>query len=64
MKPEYAERMAHALIATLDNWMEHAEEIAETAGPVSDTRRKALHLKMSMAQAKMALEAMLDPPPP
>lgn len=55
VSPEMAERLAEAMLAQLDNWMEQAEEIAEQSLPVTGNRARALHLKMAMAQGKNSL---------
>jgi hypothetical protein len=64
MTPEMAERVAGAVLASLDGWMEAAEEIAEAAIPATGNRARALHLKQSMAQAKLSLLHVLGPNPP
>jgi hypothetical protein len=60
VSPDNAERMVAALLATLDGWMDQAEEIADHAIPATGNAARALHLKMGMAQAKVSLQAMLD----
>lgn len=60
VSPDNAERMAEALLATLDGWMLQAEEISEAAHPATGNKARALHLKMGMAQARVTLQAMLE----
>jgi hypothetical protein len=63
MKPEHVERMANALLASLDKWIADAAEIAEAAHPTTGNKARALHLQRSMAQAKASLEHLLTLPP-
>lgn len=59
MEPEQAERLARAVLASLDNWMEQAEEIAEAAHPSTGNKARALHLKRSIMQARNSLEHLI-----
>ena len=62
MDPANAERLAKAVLASLDNWMEQCEEIASHAIPATGNAARALHLKRSLLQARNSLEHMiLDP---
>lgn len=52
-------RLIAAIHANLDNWALAAEEIAEHAIPLTGNKARALHLKMSLLQAKNAIDHIL-----
>jgi hypothetical protein len=52
---EKAARMAGAILNSLDTWISQVEEIEACAIPVTNNKRRALHLLRAMQQAKGAL---------
>jgi hypothetical protein len=60
MDPASAERLARAVLASLDSWIEQLEEIEANANPGNKSR--SLHLLRSMGQAKVTLTHMMDDP--
>lgn len=52
---ERAERMAIAILNSLDTWISQVEEIEAFAIPFTGNKARALHLQRSMLSAKRTL---------
>lgn len=52
---EKAERMAAAILNSLDTWISATDEIANAAIPFTGNKSRALHLQRSMLTAKRTL---------
>jgi hypothetical protein len=52
---ERAQRMARAMLNSLDTWIAEAELISEAAIPFTGNKSRALHLQRSMLAAKQTL---------
>jgi len=55
---ERAQRMAAAILNSLDTWISQVEEIAANSIPITGNLRRALHLQHAMEQAKQSLKAI------
>jgi hypothetical protein len=52
---ERAERMARAILNSLDGWLSEVEAIEAAAIPFTGNKARALHLQRSMLSAKQTL---------
>lgn len=52
---EKAERLARAVLGSIDTWCIAIEEIADAAIPFTGNKARALHLQRSMLAAKQTL---------
>jgi hypothetical protein len=52
---EKAERLARAVLNSLDTWIAATEEIANAAVPFTGNKARALHLQRSMLAARQTL---------
>lgn len=52
---EKCERMAVAILNSLDTWITATEQIADAAVPFTGNKARALHLQRSMLTAKQTL---------
>jgi hypothetical protein len=59
---ERAERMATAILNSLDTWIRATEEIAEAAIPFTGNKSRVLHLQRSMLSAKQTLRRLAGLP--
>lgn len=59
---ERAQRMAAAILNSLDTWILAAEQIAEAAIPFTGNKQRALHLQRSMLTAKETLRRLAGLP--
>lgn len=55
---EKAERMAAAILNSLDTWLAQVEEIEAFAIPFTGNKARALHLQRSMLSAKQTLRRL------
>jgi hypothetical protein len=59
---EKAERMAAAILNSLDGWLSEVEAIEAAAIPFTGNKARALHLQRSMLSAKQTLRRLADLP--
>jgi hypothetical protein len=52
------------VLATIDNWQERAEEIADKAIPVTGNKARGLSLARDMMQVKVSLKRLAGKPDP